>query len=297
MGAKLAWMHKDSSGDLHALAVQAYAHAKTGEAWPDTDEGNRLFRAWLASIIGTIANLGPSPIRATSPSEASPLAAYVLEPKPSSRDVAFDWQQALAYGVGALAWAGQGKTGGNPLELELAAPMGLATVDGGPPLKLDLGSTNLPGIGIVGTAGLSDTGILPAIPIVTGIVIVVVVGILAGATGWVASQISEVSSVGLQQKGKTTAAVQAMTSASEIVEAHQDREAKEQREIAYSQEELKLLQTLRETIATASGWQAPALRSVPDVRSATQNIGTGLSFGSAIFLALAGWAVVKYASK
>lgn len=282
------------------------AQARSGEAWPATDEGNRLFRAWLASICATIANLGPSPIRSIPPivgedprTTTTPMlykGAYVLEPKPSSRAVLLDFQQQLVYGLAALAWSGQGKTGGDPNALELAGPLGVMTIDGS---RVQVGSVpplTLPGVGF-GTTGLSDTGIIPAIPIVTGLVIVACVAILAGAVGWIASQASEVTSVGVQQTGKTTAAVQAMTKASDIVEAHQARETDEKREIPYDPEELALLKTLRETIAQTAGWSPPALRSVPDVRGATGNIGKGLAIGEIIFLALGGYALVKYASK
>jgi hypothetical protein len=297
----LAWAHYDSSGNLNAASSAAFEIARTGQAWPDTPESNRLFRAWMAGICATVANLGPSPTRAASPTVGENVqlsrGAYVIEPKPSSLPASFDWQNMLVYGMVSLAWAGQGKAGGDPNDIKLSSPLGVATIDGLAPVLGAPSAVMIPGIGIVATAGYGDTGIIPAIPIVTGLVIVACVALLAGAAGWIASQVSEVSSIGIQQTGKTTAAVQAMTRAADIVDAHQAREEKEARDIPYDPQEIEVLKTLRETIKQTAGWDAPALRSVPDVADASRNIGKGLAFGEVVFLALAGYAAIRYASK
>jgi hypothetical protein len=289
-------MHRDSSGDLHAAGTEAFRLAKSPDPWPDTPDGVRLFRAWLASIMGTIANLGPSPTRPLLPTESATLSAYLIEPVASSRPADLDWQQAFAYALGAIAWSAQGRTGGSPSDLALSAPLALATLDGEAPMTLALAS--VPGLTTTpDDTPPSETGIIPAIPIVTGIVIISCTAIAAAAVGWIVSQVAEVSAVGLAQKGKTTAAVEAMTRASEVVETHKDAEAKAGKPIDYDPEEQKLLEVLRSTITQTSGWQPPPLRSVPDVRGATSSIAKGLSVGEVIFLAAAGYALVKYASK
>jgi hypothetical protein len=306
-GARFTWTHVDTVTDLHSDGLRANELAKSGEAWPDTPEGNRLFRAWLAGTIATIANLGPNRISQTTPVEGGGVPAWIVMPQPSTDNAAaFDFQQQMAYAIGALAWAGQGKTGGDPSSFMLTTDVTIATKDGDPPRILSPGAPpptpsrtfTIPSLGDVPvlTARL-DTGIIPAIPIVTGIVIVSCVAILAAAGAWITSQGSEVAAVAVQQKGKTTVAVQAITSAAELVEAHQQREQQEGRSIPYDQGELELLKTLQGTIAQTSGWQAPPLRSVPDVRGASTAIGAGLGAGQLLFWGLLGYAALEYGKK
>lgn len=313
MAGSLSWVHYDSSGDLHAAALAANAIARTGSAWPSGPEGDRLFRAWLAGVLGTIANLGPTRTHPLSIADlpggegaSIPVGgAYVVKPSPSSVPVELDWQQQLVYALASLAWVGMGKQGGKPTDLELATDVKVLTKDGEPPTSSPASSPaklppvfNVPGLGDVPilTAGV-DTGIIPAIPIVTGLVIVACVAIVAGAVAWITSQVSEVTAVGLQQQGKTTLAVKAITTSAELIDAHQEREAKAGASLAWDPQELELLRTLRETIKQTAGWEAPPLRSVPDVRGASSSIGAGLGLGQVIFWALLGYAALEYTRK
>jgi hypothetical protein len=264
------------------VAARAYEAAKSG-AWPaDPAEGNRLFRAWLISMLATMANLGPRPTVIILEgnhdydaigAELGPGTRYAIDVRPSSRPDNFAWQEALATGLCGIV-AAQLATPADPKGIgalrRMLIPDGqtvrIRTEDGAPPV-------------VLGNAKPSDAGL----GIVAGIVIVACVSAVAAAAAWVSSQIAEVTSVGLQQHGKTQQATAAMTKAAEIVEEHQAQEQKEGRELQYDAEQLRLLETLRETIKGTTGWTAPDLKSVPDIKGASDKIGTGLGFGQFFF--------------
>jgi hypothetical protein len=229
-----------------------------------------------------MANLGPRPTSIiVEGNRAYDLIATELEPglrfaidvQPSQRPENFEWQQAIAVGIVGLVGA-RLATPGDPKGIaavrKLLIPAGdtvrVRTIDGNAPT-------------LMGTTKQLETGI----GIVAGVVIVACVAVVASAVAWVSSQLSEVASVGLQQHGKTTQAVAAMTEASEMLEKHQEEEKRQGRDLAYDEEQLKLLQTLREAIKQSSGWTAPDLKSVPDFKSAGDKIATGVAGGQFFF--------------
>jgi hypothetical protein len=268
------------------MATGAYAVART-QSWPaDVDQGNRLFRAWLVSQMATMANLGPRPVTILQEgdhrydviaSELGPGARYEVDVKPSQRADNLEWQTAIATGLCGVV-ASMNATERDPkgiLFLRSLMPkpgqtVRISTVDGGPAHLMPT----------VGGEGLSDAG---QIGVVEGIVIVAVVAAVGATIGWITSQVAEVVSVGLQQHGKTSQAVAAMTEASEMIEKHQAKETAEGRDLNYDAEQIQLLQTLRETIKGTTGWTAPDLKSVPDIKGATGSIGVGLGMGQFFF--------------
>lgn len=284
---RLLWAHRDSSGNLAGVAADAYARAKA-ENWPtDPVEGNRLLRAWLVSQMATMANLGPRPTSLIREgdhrydilqSELGPGARFSVDVRPSSRPDNLDWQTLIASGlcgvVGSIHATPQDPKGIAFLRSQMPKPgqvVRILTVDGEAPVIMPA---------IADPDMLAETG---AITIIGGIVIVACVAAVAAAVAWVSSQIAEVTSVGLQQHGKTTQAVAAMTKASELIEAHQAEEQKQGKDLAYDVEQQLMLQTLRETIKGTTGWTAPDLKSVPDIKGASQSVGTGLAFGQFFF--------------
>lgn len=283
---RLLWAHHDTSGNLHDVAVRAFAVAKSQD-WPaDVDEGNRLFRAWLLTQLATMANLGPRPVGLVLEgdhrydvisSELGPGGRYEIDVRPSERADNLEMQVAIATGLAGIV-ASMNATVADPKGIAFLRsrliPDGqlvrIKTDDGGPAVILPQ----------VGGAGLAQTG---QIGVVEGVVIVAVVGIIAATVGWISSQIAEVTSVGLQQHGKTTQAVAAMTDATEMLEKHQADEQAAGHDMSYDAEQIELLKTLRETIKGTTGWTAPDLKSVPDVKGAVDKIGTGISIGQFFF--------------
>lgn len=274
---RIVWTHKDTSGDLHSVLAQAN-HAAKG-AWPAGEEGNRLFRAWLADIIGTIANLGPTPVELLPAEGGGAIGgsanAYRIEPRPSARLDAKDWQETFVTGLlGIIA-------GDRFDRAQLVIPEGqtfnVFTTDGDPP-RYGFGSPSL------GTAGL-DAG---ALPLLAGAVIVICVAALGATVAWISSQANEVEAIKITQENKTTQAINAMTSAAEVIERHQRQERERGASIPYSDAEMQLLTTLRGTISTTTGWTPPPLVSVPNVRRITESAAEpfGLSLGWIALLAL-----------
>jgi hypothetical protein len=279
---RLLWAHEDTRS-LRDVAALAHEAAKAGN-WPtNPEEGNRLFRAWMVSMLSTMANLGPKPTSVILEgnhdydllaAELKPGSRYAVDVRPSSRVDNFAWQEALATGLCAIVGA-KLATPADPKGIQalrrLLIPDGqtvrLRTEDGAPPQVM----------------GPAPKVIDAGLGIVAGVVIVACVSAVAAAVAWVSSQIAEVTSVGLQQHGKTEQAVSAMTQAAEIIEDHQALEAKEGRDIPYDAEQLRLLETLRESIKTSTGWTAPDLKSVPDLKSATDKLATGAGFGQFFF--------------
>jgi hypothetical protein len=294
---KLQWVHTDSSKALHDVAAQAFtaAHAQT---WTADKEGSRLWRAWLCSMLAVVANLGDTPLEKI-PGEGP--ASYRVTVTPSSRLDARDWQNALVTGL--LGVIAQQRFGPQQLALPAGQTYQIATVDGDPPVFKFAGldqpsspssapsgvdpSLLMQGLSILSTAGL-DTG---QIGIWEGFVVIACVGLLAGAVAWIESQQNEVEAIGIAQAGKTTQAMGAMTDAAELIERHQKLEAEKGASIPYSAAEMDLLQTLRATISTTTGWQPPPMASVPNVRQFSEDVGTGAGFGTFAVLALVGAAL------
>lgn len=285
---RVAWSHKETSGELQSVVLQAN-HAATGQAWPAGPEGNRLFRAWLVDKIGTIANLGPTPVEllpaegARAMPGAGNVNAFRIEPRPSDRQDNRAWQETLVTGL--LGIIANGRFTLAQLQIPEGQTFNVQTTDGEPPTS-GYGSPSL------GTAGVLDT---QAFPLLAGAVIVVCVAALGAAVAWIASQSNEVEALKITQENKTTQAINAMTSAAEVVERHQTQEREKGASIPYSQAELDLLSTLRGTIASTTGWTPPPLASVPDVRQVTQSAAApfGLPLGWIALLALGAYVMTR----
>ncbi len=238
--------------------------------WPTGPEGVALFRAWLVSVMATIANLGPRPLTVLEemntpmppPATGPKGSAYFVEPMASTRVDNQDWQRALAAGVIAIA----GRKQFLPADFALPddATISVQTVDGGPAVA----SSKL--------VMRADAAFLPAIPIATAAVIVLVSGILAGATAWVASNVLDLARIGLAGHEKTQLAVAAMSSATQVLEQHQVRETAAGSPLSYDPEELQTLGTLRQTIRDVTNWQPPDLKGVPDLRDLPTKVTAGL---------------------
>ncbi len=277
-GGRLIWAHGDSV-DMHGVAELAFAAAHGRDTWPDTaSDGNRLVRAWLASYAAAIAGLGPKPLNIVPEGSTLPLgmqidsgAKFAAEILRSNDPKRFEIQNTMSYALAALAAHAQGDVGPEKILLPDATITRIRTHDGDPPIP------------ITTKAVAENTG---QIGIVEGVVIVACVGLVAGAVGWIASQVNEVHALGLQADSKAKVAVEAMSKAAEIVEAHTQAEAQAGKTIEFSAPELDILSTLKSTITTTANWTPPQLQSVPNVASATQKIGSGMGWGTiALFAA------------
>ena len=297
----LQWIHSDTR-PLHDVAVEAFAAAHA-ETWPTGPEGNRLFRAWLVSILGTMANLGPTPVT-LAPSSSEGKTAHLVTVAKSTRPENLDWQNSIATGVIGLIARRQFTS--SQISLPEDQIFRVTTIDGSPatfgfvdqvraPTSVASSSSSTDALlGLLGTlaaAGDDDTG--QGIGILEGIVIVAVVGIVAGASAWINAQDDEVKALELQSKGKQTQAADALTRASELVEKHQQRERDAGKDIPYDAGELSQLQSLRDVVKDTTNWTPPAMTSIPNVKAFSENVGAGLSIGTLILLGLLGYGLMQ----
>lgn len=265
--------------------MEAFAVALS-QKWPDAND--RLFRAWLLSMCHTIGSLGPTP---TAPmAEGDTIAnglvlgagpKFVARVQASTRPIHYDLQNTMAMCLGAIV------SRGHVAKAELVIPDGqvvrVRSNEGDPRDFITSSPVSF------NAAGL-DTG---QIGIVEGAVIVLCAGILAGAAGWIVSQVNEVRAIEATSQGKTTAAIAAMTTSAQMVETHAAAEQASGQQIEYSAQEKELLSTLQQAIQSTANWQPPKLQSVPDVSGATAKIGTGIGIGTAIALAVVAWVLLR----
>ncbi len=249
---RLQWTHYDSSGDLDAVARRGWVVAKA-RAWKQTPEHQAMFRAWLLSILAQVADLGPSPVRESSGEGAVGMArTFVIEPTLSPDPARSDWQRMLTYGIAALVPGFRTTTSGGKVSWTgPSIPDGkvvhIVTHDGDPPQVVDTAQ----------------------IGVVEGFVVVGVALALGAAVAWIASQVAEVTATALATDANKQKLVASMTTSAELVEAHRAAELQAGHDLPYDDQEIALLQSLRESIKAAASWEPPPLRSVPNVRGVT----------------------------
>lgn len=284
MAGGIHWAHSDSQ-DLSGWAKRGVELATSGAAWPDGAEGNRLLRAWLCSYLATIANLGPTPVTqllelqavpGLPPDLAGPGARYLVEPKQSANAANLEIQTLLAVAFAALVGRRYATQARFTSEWTPASAMNVRTVDGG---SAELVAAVVP-----------TTSFLP----ILGWIVVSVLGAAAAGVAYlVASQVNETRALEITQQGKTTQAIAAMTTASTMVELHQQRERERGASLPYDAQEQALLGTLRKTITDVAGWQPPDMKTLPNVKAASERIGTGLGLGTLAILGVGAYVLLR----
>lgn len=289
---RLYWAHTDTRGDLQSIAQQARYVARTG-TWIDDPESERLFRVWLVDVLAAVASLGPLPIaevREGDPIMQSlgdslpPGRRYIVDLRQAGRADSLDWQTAIVVALAALA-SDHGKRTLADLYLPAAATLRVTTADADPPLVSEAKAP----------APLA-TAVLPA-GVIGAVVIVSCVGLVAGAVGWITSQYFEAKAIGLTADAKSKQTATAIQAAVDVVEKHQAAQVAQGKTLAYDAGELAVLETLRSSIKELSGWEPPALQSVPKLAAGLGAFGSGITTGMAIVIAVAAWLFLSRGGK
>lgn len=277
------WVHTDPYG-LVAAAERAATVAKES-SWTDDAAGLAALRALLVSVCATAANAGSYPTTLDTSTET---ATILVKASENARNVRA--QFALLNGLMGLICQ-RNVTYSQLVEMGNAGTRKTYITTGGEPEAAPTDIANPIVIGVGAAA-------------VIGVAVVITAGVIAGAIGWMHASDNEVKALQLTTDLKAKEHAQTLTTTRDVIESHLEREATEKRSIPWTIQEMNYIEFLEQSTKEITGWEAPPLRSVPDLKQVSDAAATavkdvGKSTGNAIEILpiVAGVALLYWISK
>jgi len=249
---KLTWIHSDPRGLSDAFR-SAYARAQRQE-WGRNEESTADLRALLLYSFATMAALSPNAPRLTT--FANGQTAWGVSPtQPAVREDSKEVQRWIGLGAVAL----MGSIGQWDQDAIKALPENVRVETTG---------------GALPSGPTRDAGF----PVVIGIVAIVSLAAgLASVAALYFSQTNEIEAVKLASDERVKKHAASLAAATNIVDAHLDREQATGTTLPWDEHETKLLAELEQTTKELAKESSSPLQSVPNVRAVTEGAGAALA--------------------
>lgn len=266
--ATLTWTH-ETTGPLGSVVNAAVDRAIARRGLDVAG-----YRALTLAVFGAAADLGPEPVKLGAHDASVSVA-------PSADRIRLAWQNALLTGHVALtAW-----------EAEVTAPVMEAFISGVSRVR-DFNRRNVLTTrdGAEAVSGTAETGVLwGAVAVV--VVRVVAQGLIAAVAAYGIAVGGEAIAHRITADAKTSQLAATLAETSRVVDAHVERERAAGKPIPWSDPEWSRLQALYDTTRNLTGWQPPAMNTVPNLKKLAESAGEAISgagsgFGVALALGL-----------